>query len=184
MLKEIAINCESMIGLVRPAEVDDAAAIARVHVESWRSTYRGLLPDDFLDSLTEGRYLERWLRSLGDDATRVYVAEEDHQVVAFASGGRERAGEGGYAGELYAIYVLEKAQRHGHGIGLVRAVIGGLREMGLNDMIVWVLRENSPARKFYERLGGTYVRTQPITIGSVTLQEVSYGWRSLDDVKI
>jgi len=55
--------------------------------------------------------------------------------------------------------------------------------MGLSDMIVWVLRDNSPARRFYERLGGTYVRTQPITIGSVELQEVSYGWRSLDDVK-
>jgi len=172
-----------MIGLVRPADVDDAAAIARVHVESWRTTYRGLLPDNFLDSLSQGRYLERWLRSLGDDATRVYVAEDAHEVVAFASGGRERAGEDGYSGELYAIYVLEKAQRKGHGIGLARAVTGGLREMGLGDMIVWVLRDNSPARRFYERLGGTYVRTQPVTIGSVELQEVSYGWRSLDDVK-
>ena len=80
--------------------------------------------------------------------------------------------------------MLEKAQRQGHGVGLVRAVIGGLREMGLSDMIVWVLRENSPARRFYERLGGIYVRTQPVTIGSVTLQEVSYGWRSLDEVRI
>jgi hypothetical protein len=50
-------------------------------------------------------------------------------------------------------------------------------------MIVWVLRENAAARAFYERLGGVYVRTQPITIGSVLLQEVSYGWRSLDAVR-
>jgi ribosomal protein S18 acetylase RimI-like enzyme len=173
-----------MIGLVRPADIGDAAAIARVHVDSWRSTYRGLLPDEFLDSLDAGRYTERWLRSLGDDATRVYVAEDDHEVVAFASGGPERAGEGGYAGELYAIYVLEEAQRQGHGKSLVRAVTGGLRELGLRDMIVWVLRDNAPARAFYERLGGVYVRTQPITIGSAVLEEVSYGWRSLDDVRI
>ena len=52
-----------MIGLVRQAEIGDAAAIARVHVASWRTTYRGLLPDEFLDSLDEGRYTERWLRS-------------------------------------------------------------------------------------------------------------------------
>ena len=173
-----------MIGLVRPAAIDDAAAIARVHVASWRTTYSGLLPAEFLDSLDEERYSERWLRSLGDEATRVYVAEDGHEVVAFASGGRERAGEGDYSGELYAIYVLEKAQRQGHGKGLVRAVTAGLREMGLDDMIVWVLRDNSPARAFYERLGGVYVRTQPITIGSVVLQEVSYGWRSLDDVRV
>src|SRR5207248_10350455 len=110
-----------MIGLIRPADVEDAAAIARVHVESWRTTYRGLLPDDFLDSLSEGRYLERWLRSLGDEATRVYVAEDNHEAVAFASGGRERAGEGGYAGQLYAIHVLEKAQTQRHRARLVRA---------------------------------------------------------------
>ena len=58
----------------------------------------------------------------------------------------------------------------------------GLRELDLSDMIVWVLRDNTGARNFYERLGGVYVRAQPITIGSALLEEVSYGWRSLDDV--
>ena len=124
------------------------------------------------------------MRGLGDEAMRVYVAEEGHEVVAFASGGRERAGDGVYAAELYAIYVLERAQRQGHGKALVRAVVGGLREMGFGDMIVWVLRDNPPARAFYERLGGMYVRSQPVTIGSVVLPEVAYGWRSLDDVRI
>jgi hypothetical protein len=50
-------------------------------------------------------------------------------------------------------------------------------------MIVWVLRDNTAAREFYERLGGTYVRAQPITIGPTTLEEVSYGWRSLEDIR-
>jgi len=173
----------SLVSLVRPGEVADAAAIARVHVASWRSTYGGLLPDDFLDSLHEARYEDRWRRSLADETTRVYVAEDGHEVVAFASCGRERAGEDGYTGELYAIYVLREMQGRGHGKSLVRAVSAGLREMDLHDMIVWVLRDNAPARKFYERLGGVYVRTQPITIGSAVLDEVSYGWRSLDDIK-
>jgi hypothetical protein len=55
--------------------------------------------------------------------------------------------------------------------------------MGLEDMIVWVLSANRPARDFYERLGGVYVRSQPITIGPVTLEEVSYGWPRLDGVR-
>jgi ribosomal protein S18 acetylase RimI-like enzyme len=172
-----------MVSLVRPAELGDAAAIARVHVATWRSAYRGLLPDAFLDTLSEARYEERWQRSLANDGARVYVAEDQQEIVAFASGGRERAGEHGYKGELYAIYVLEKAQGRGHGRGLVRAIVGGLRELGLADMIVWVLRDNARARRFYERLGGVYVRSQPITIGTSLLDEVSYGWPSLDDVK-
>ncbi|HET7419827.1 MAG TPA: GNAT family N-acetyltransferase [Candidatus Dormibacteraeota bacterium] len=171
------------LGVVRRAEPDDATAIARVHVATWRTAYRGLLPDDFLASLDEAGYAERWRRTLADGADRVYVAENADRVIGFASGGRERAGEGGYSGELYAIYVLQEMQGHGHGRRLVQAVVGGLRELALRDMIVWVLRDNAPARRFYESLGGVYVRQQPITIGSAVLQEVSYGWRSLDDVR-
>ncbi len=168
---------------VRRAEIADAAAIARVHVATWQSTYRGLLPDDFLDSLDEAGYEERWRRIVGEGSSRVYVAADGRDVVGFASGGRERAGESGYDGELYAIYVLRESQGRGFGHRLVQAVVGGLRELHLRDMIVWVLRDNAGARSFYERLGGVYVRTQPITIGSALLQEVSYGWRALDDVR-
>lgn len=173
-----------MLGLIREAEAGDAAAIAKVHVASWRTTYRGVLPDGFLESLGEPHYTERWRRTLEDPTNRVYVAENAEGVIGFSSGGRERAGETGYGGELYAIYLLQEAQGHGHGRRLVQAVVGGLRELGLHDMIVWVLRENARARRFYETLGGAYVREQPITIGSSVLSEVSYGWRSLDDVRL
>jgi ribosomal protein S18 acetylase RimI-like enzyme len=179
--------------MVRPAVLDDAAAIARVHVASWRTTYRGLLPDDFLSSLSEESYTDRWRRVIGDGLSRVFVVEEERrgrprrsshdEIVGFASCGRERAGETGFAGELYAIYILDRAQRQGHGRELVRAAAGALREMKLPDMIVWVLRDNPAARHFYERLGGAYVRAQPITIGTATLLEVSYGWRSLDEIR-
>jgi ribosomal protein S18 acetylase RimI-like enzyme len=169
--------------MVRPATIGDAAEIARVHVASWRTTYRGMLPDDFLASLSEDHYTERWKRVIAEASSRVHVVEESAQMVGFASGGRERAGEGTFAGELYAIYVLDSAQRRGHGRELVRAVAGALREMGLPDMIVWVLRDNAAARRFYERLGGIYVRSQPITIGTATLEEVSYGWRGLEEIR-
>ncbi len=113
-----------MVGLVRPAELDDAAAIARVHVATWRTAYRGLLPDDFLASLDEAWYAERWWRTLGDTSGRVYIAEAAGAVVGFASGGRERAGEDGYEGELYAIYILDEAHGRGHGRRLLQAVAG------------------------------------------------------------
>ena len=169
--------------MIRPALQDDAAEIARVHVAAWRSSYRGLLADDFLASLSEAGYTDRWRRVIGDGASRVFVVEEQTEIVGFASGGRERAGESGFAGELYAIYIVAGSQRKGHGRELVRAIAAALREMGLRDMIVWVLRDNAPAREFYERLGGIYVRAQPITIGTTTLEEVSYGWRDLDEIR-
>jgi ribosomal protein S18 acetylase RimI-like enzyme len=169
--------------MVRPATLDDAAAIAHVNVATWRSAYRGVLPADFLASLNEVHYTERWSRLISQGGGGVFVAEETEGIIGFASGGRERAGESGYAGELYAIYILESHEHLGHGRELVRAVAGALREMDLRDMIVWVLRDNAPARRFYERLGGTYVRSQPITIATTTLEEVSYGWRGLDEIR-
>jgi ribosomal protein S18 acetylase RimI-like enzyme len=170
------------VSLVRPAEVDDAPAIAAVHVASWRTTYRGLLPDDFLAGLSEATSEEQWRRAVSAGTSRTYVTEDDDGVVGFASGGAERAGELGFGGELYAIYVLESAQGRGHGRQLVGAVVGGLREMGFAGMVVWVLRDNASARRFYERLGGVHESEHPITIASKTLQEVSYGWRRLEDV--
>jgi ribosomal protein S18 acetylase RimI-like enzyme len=167
----------------RPAVLTDAAAIAAVHVASWRTTYRGLIPDDYLARLSEADYEERWRRTISDGTTCVYVAEDDDRMVGFASGGRERVGEDGFGGELYAIYVVDSAHGHGHGRGLVRAVVGGLHEMGLTDMLVWVLSENAGARRFYERLGGVYVREQEITVASTALKEASYGWRRLEDVR-
>jgi GNAT superfamily N-acetyltransferase len=169
--------------MVRAAFIDDAPAIARIHVASWRSTYRKLLPDDFLDSLSEAGYADRWRRIIVEGSSRVYVVEHDGVPVGFASGGRERAGEPGYAGEIYAIYVLDDFHRRGYGRELVRAAVAGLRDIGLEDMLIWVLRDNLPARQFYERLGGVYVRAQPITFGSATLEEVSYGWQSLERVR-
>jgi GNAT superfamily N-acetyltransferase len=142
-----------------------------------------LLAEEFLAALSEAGYTERWERLIRDGASLVFAAEDAGRVVGFASGGRERAGETGYGGELYAIYLLESAQRRGFGRGLFRAVVEGLRGMKFADLIVWVLRDNQPARQFYERLGGVYVRSQPITIGPSTLEEVSYGWRRLDDVR-
>jgi len=170
--------------MIRTADVDDAAAIARVHVSSWRATFTDLLPADFLESLTEAGYADRWRRFIAERSNLAFVVEDvSGDVVGFASGGRERAGEASYKGELYAIYLLESAQRRGYGRELVRAIAGGLRQLGLDDMIVWVLRDNVTARGFYERLGGVYVRSQPTTIGPATVEEVSYGWPSLDRVR-
>ena len=82
--------------MVRPAVLDDAAAIARVHVASWRTTYRGLLPDDFLSSLSEESYTDRWRRVMADGLSRVFVVDQqlrgqprrpsDDEVVGFAKG--------------------------------------------------------------------------------------------------
>jgi ribosomal protein S18 acetylase RimI-like enzyme len=163
----------------RQALVTDAAGIAAVHVESWRETYPGMLPDDYLAEMDVRRYEDRWLRTLQDPYRRstVFVVEEAGRVVGFASCGRERDGDVRYDGELYAIYLLSAAQGQGHGRALVEAAADALALRAMTSMVVWVLRENAAARGFYERLGGVYLRERPLDLVACRdVPEVSYLW--------
>jgi ribosomal protein S18 acetylase RimI-like enzyme len=162
--------------------------IAEVQVASWRTTYRGMMPDEYLANLSvEGR--ERsWARQLGEKefATFAYVAEDDledaSRIVGFAAGGPRHEGSADFDGELYAIYLLAEAQGRGIGRGLVCEVAARLVREGKPSMLVWVLEAN-PSRRFYESLGGELLpERQTFTVAGMPLVEVSYGWRDLTDL--
>ena len=170
---------------IRLAQPSDAGGIARVHVDSWRSTYRGIVPDNYLAGLSYEQRENYWrsiLTHRSETPQWIYVAELDAgTIVGFACGGIEREQNPVYRGELYAIYLLADHQKQGIGRGLMQAVARSLVDAGTDSMLVWVLAEN-PSRAFYQSLGGQYVREKPITIGDVTLTEVAYGWRDLQSL--
>ena len=164
---------------VRAADPADAGPIARVQVDSWRTTYAGIAPDDYLANLSYRDRESTWtdILSAGRPCESNFVAETDGgEIVGFAGGGPEREGNPAYLGEIYAVYLLEDYQRAGVGRRLVSAVAGQLLVDGFRSMLVWVLEENRPACRFYEALGGTRVGRKTTTIGGADLAEISYGW--------
>jgi L-amino acid N-acyltransferase YncA len=163
---------------IRGAVVGDAAAIAKVHVDSWRTTYAGILPDDRLAKLSYSQHERIWRKNLAKHEF-IYVAEEEGgQVVGFVAGGQERGGDPVYRGEIYALYLLQNFQRRGLGRRLNSAAARKLLETGYESMLVWVLAEN-PARGFYQALGGELVSEKPIEVGDAKLIEAAYGWKDL-----
>ena len=99
---------------VRAANPSDAHPIARVHVDTWRTTYTGIVPAEYLAGLSYRDRESRWEEILAIDqpTSSNFVAEtEGGDVVGFAGGGPEREGDKNYLGELYAIYLLEGYQR-------------------------------------------------------------------------
>jgi GNAT superfamily N-acetyltransferase len=166
---------------IRLATVEDARAIARVHVDSWRTTYSGLLSEAYLRSLSYEDRSARWARILrcSQRDEFVYVAlGADGQIVGFASGGPERSRRTIYKGELYALYLLKHAQRSGLGRQLVLTVADHLIKQSTSTMLVWVLATN-PACAFYRRMGGKYVRSKMEFIGEEMLREQAFGWKNL-----
>lgn len=157
-----------------------------MHVDSWRTTYAGLMPDDFLAGLAYDAQERRWagILAVQGPASFVYVVEQGGEMVGFASGGREREGDPTYTGELYAIYLLEEHQRRGLGRVLVGAVASRLAEAGHRSMLVWVLKENIAARGFYEHLGGAFLRSARRDVAGLELEEAGYGWLDLDPLRL
>ena len=175
---------------VRQAVDSDAHGIAQVHIDSWRSTYTGIVPADHLAGLDYDEREKRWHRILSDRRQNAFVAEDqDGRLIGFASGGPERSGSASasgtspntppdYSAEIYAIYLYESDQRQGVGRRLVAALCSWFLSRGWHSMLTWVLTDN-PSRNFYEALGGEEVRVETITIGGTELTEVAYGWSDI-----
>jgi len=166
---------------IRRAVAADAAAIAHVHIASWRSTYRGIVPGTFLDQLDTEAQKGVHERRIADAAnpTVTLVAEvEGKGIVGFAHCGPGRR-EPPNVAEIYAIYLLESWEGKGIGRRLVSAFIPHLLAAGMERLVVWVLAENR-ARGFYERLGGREAREETIDLGGATLAVIGYEW---DDIR-
>lgn len=166
---------------IRFAHPEDAPAIARAHVASWQTTYRGIIADEILDNLSvESRvqYWQEFIPQAEGQQSSIFVAEENGKIVGFCSAGPGREPIPGYPAELYTIYLLQSAQGRGFGRQLVRAAVSHLTRHGFEAMFVWVLRDN-PARHFYQALGAKYLQEKPITIGAQELIESAYGWDDL-----
>ncbi len=139
---------------IRRASAGDAPGIARVHVSSWQSAYRGQIPDDVLDSLDESKRAARWLELISQPGHVLHVAIHNGNVVGFCS--LIRSSDPGSAtdtGEIAAIYVDPEYWRSGVGRALLDASLEVARSTGYRVITLWVLASNASGRLFYERQG-------------------------------
>jgi RimJ/RimL family protein N-acetyltransferase len=142
---------------IRRAVPEDAPRLASVEVATWRAAYRGLMPDDYLESLSEVERAEAWRENLlkhgPTGRKRVLVAESEGEVVGFVRVGVVAEPDEVEVGLVYLLYVRPDNWSRGLGWSLMRGAMDELRNLGARDAILWVLDENARARRFYEMLG-------------------------------
>jgi GNAT superfamily N-acetyltransferase len=153
---------------IRKAVPADAAGIADVHINSWKTTYKCIVSDDYLDSLNVEDRRRRWEGILGGPHQTYVCVLETGRIAGFVSIGRERDKQ--YDGELYAIYLLKENQRNGIGSELFRFAMAELKAQGHSNMLVWVLKEN-PSKYFYYSFSPEIVKEQKISIGGEEYDE-------------
>lgn len=165
---------------VRAASVEDAAAIAAVHVAGWRRAFDGVVDADFLAGLDASRRAAGWRQIIAEVAPRstVLVAVRGGRVVGFCSAGSSRdadAPASGSVGEVYAIYADPAQLGTGVGSALMAAAVEFLRGEGFERATLWTLERNVLGRTFYDRTGWALdgVR-QEEQVGPDVLPEVRY----------
>lgn len=164
---------------LKQAGAQDAPAISLIHAASWRCAYCGLLPQDYLDSISDLHWVEPFKKLLCGSAMRALLAYKGETPVGCVSYG-EHGMEGAPPpppgwGNVLTLYVHPNHTRKGYGTALLRAAENGLRQQGYTHVYLYVLDTNSNARRFYERGGYTWDGTGiDCPIGPVTVRDLRY----------
>lgn len=140
---------------IRRAVPADADILARVHIDSWRAAYRGLVPDSHLRKLDYSARAQRFRSSLAEKSEETYLAENDGEVVGFLTLGecRDEDLSASETGEIWGIYLAPGHWRRGIGTSLCRFGEKLLMSRGHRIATLWVFRDNDQARRFYEAMG-------------------------------
>lgn len=166
---------------IRPATLDDADGIARAHVQAWRESYPGLIPDEVLNGLSVDARAARW-RDIISKATHPMIllaAEGRDGIVGFGSASAKLSVELPAEGEITALYLVEAAKRQGVGRGLLSRLLAWLAAHDFPTAGLWVLTGNTAARQFYSAMGGRADKTRIDRRHGVPLDEIAYLWDDL-----
>lgn len=165
---------------IRDGAEADIEGIARVHVQAWRESYGDFLSSEALAGLSVEERIAIWRGAFErpDPQARLLVAETvDGEIVGFARGGpnRRKASELlGTEPEIFAIYLLDRVKRQGIGRTLMAGVLDHLAGQGFRRAGLWVLKDNRPARRFYEALGGMAGPEQSFDLRGQPVTEIAY----------
>ncbi|RIN17677.1 GNAT family N-acetyltransferase [Mammaliicoccus vitulinus] len=135
--------------IIRDKKESDIETLAKVHFESWISTYKGIVSDSYLDSLTLQSYIEKH---------RIFnapciVAEIDDEVVGFLMYSKDKDEDtSDKCGEIMVIYLLPAFQHKGIGTCLMQEAEKRMKSE-YDQLSLWVLEDNIPTVKFYEKMG-------------------------------
>jgi ribosomal protein S18 acetylase RimI-like enzyme len=163
---------------LRRAGPGDWALVAAIHAASWRSAYRGIYPDSYLDDEVPQERRTFWreaLAGMDPELDAVLIAEAAGEAVGFACIRREAEAAGPLLDNLHVL-----PERKGEGVGrrLIAAaaawLVGKEPEAAL-QLVVWT--DNRAARAFYARLGGREVEEFEVsTPGGGTARQIRVRW--------
>lgn len=165
---------------IRNAKTGDERPIAEVIIHTWKESYRGIVPENFLSTLTAEKHVELFRNHILNQTETILVLENSQkEIVGMASGGQDRSGQ--YDCELVAIYILPEYQKKGFGRLLFKTLIEAHKENRYNSMIIWTFKDNRD-RMFYENLGGIVCEEKTHAFDGKEIPIAGYVWKNINDI--
>jgi len=165
--------------IIVPAGPGDAGGLARVHVQSWRETYPGLLPASYLERMNPALYARRWRQQLtrARAGELVMVAEGPDGLIGYCAGMFDAGAS--LRAEIYTLYLLREAQGFGLGRRLMETAARAFQGQGAERLTLWVLTGNTRAQRFYSHLGGSTVAERAVRGWGGGLTELRFDWNDI-----
>lgn len=161
--------------------LEDAERVAEIHTKTWKNAYKGIIHQEFLNSIDQNKRLENWKKNIVSNEHQliqlVSYSFDTNFIAGFITGNRSRYESlvPDCDSEVWAIYVDPDIQGLGHGQALFKAFQDEMRNLGKKSMCLCVLKENHKARKFYEKMGGILNSQETtFTAGEQILTEAIY----------
>ncbi len=136
---------------IRKATIDDIKDISRIHALSWKSAYKGIIPQTYLDELKEDFWVSAFETWLNDKVLTAQVMMENGSIIGCVAYGKARDKSLFSWGEIVSIYLLPEYFGKGYGNKLLESALLDLKQSGFQNIYLWVLKQNQRARYFYEK---------------------------------
>ena len=168
--------------IIRNIEIDDIESVANIILEGWKTAYKGIIDDSYLNSMNKDEIIKKRKKDYKEGY--FIVAELNKEIVGFSRFYDNNQYSPNYSVdcELMAIYVKPELKYQGIGTKMFNYVVNDFKKMNKKKMIIWCLKDNYPSRKFYERMGGIFIGEKEFIKAGNSYPEVGYLY-NLDEME-
>jgi ribosomal protein S18 acetylase RimI-like enzyme len=165
----------------RDATTRDVELITQIHIASWKTAYKGIVPQDYLDHHVEEEKRDHWIDQLNHPTSKndfVLIAMENEKPVGFIA--VYEVTDDKYDAFIDNLHVIPDQKGRGIGSILMAATAHKLISMKKRSVYLWVFDKNIPAYTFYEKIGGTPDDKSIFTLMDTEIVQTRFYWNDLD----
>ena len=173
--------------MIRKAKIEDSNNIAKLIIRGWQTAYKGLINQEFLDSMKEDEMSKGWKKSIfsQNESNNIYVYEKENKILGVIRFGKVAdQNDINHNAEIHVLYVEPKLKRNGIGSKLFDYAKNYFIEHNMKKLIIWCLKGNEPSIEFYKKMGGEIISEREAKVHNIELEEVGLEYNLEDKIKL